>query len=125
MPRLAHLPGSTTMNRSAWILLFLAGCGGGVGSSDGSGPRPASGAHVYFLNFDGQALTSGADDPAANRSSLLGTSVTLPAYIAGDVARATKIQAIVSEVDAILAPYDVAVVTTRPASGSYDMLVAG
>jgi hypothetical protein len=112
------------MKRFAWIVLFLAGCGGG-GSSDGSGPRLASGAHVYFLNFDGQALTSGADDPAANRSSLLGTSVTLPAYIAGDVARATKIQAIVSEANAILAPYDVALVTTRPASGSYDMLVAG
>jgi len=101
-------------------LLLLAGC-----SASTSGPNPASGANVYYLNFEGQTLTPGADNPATNTSELLSGSVSLPAYLAGDAQRATKIQTIVHEVEAILAPYDIAVVTSRPASGAYDMVVAG
>jgi hypothetical protein len=104
------------------MLLCLAACGG---SSSASGPNPPSGANVYYLNFEGQSLTAGPDDPALNRSQLLSGSVTLPAYLAGDAQRGTKIQSLVTEVQSILAPYDIAVVTSRPASGSYDMLVAG
>jgi hypothetical protein len=113
--------GSKTMKGMVWCLLFFAGCGG----SSAAGPNPASGANVFFLRFEGQTLTPGVDDPVTNTSSLLSNSVTFPAYLAADAQRATKIQAIVHEVEAILAPYDIAVVTTRPASGAYDMLVAG
>jgi len=119
------------MKKVTSILLLLAGCGGGGGGGDTpSGgptpsPNPASGAHVYYLNFDGQTLTAGPDDPVTNSSQLVFGTTTLPAYLAGDPQRTTKIQAMVSEVTAILAPYDIAVVTARPASGSYDMLVAG
>jgi hypothetical protein len=109
------------MKRRAWIFLFLTGCGG----SSAVTPNPPSGAHVYYLNFGGQALTSGPDNPVLNVSQSLSGSFTAPAYLTGDAQRATKIQAIVNEVKAILAPYDVAVVTQRPASGAYDMVVAG
>lgn len=108
------------MKRLMLSVLVIAGCG-----SDSSGPNPASGANVYYLNFDGAGLTPGADDPSANQSQLVSNSVTIPAYLAGDAQRTSKIQTLIDEVEAILAPYDVAVVTTRPSSGEYDMLIAG
>jgi hypothetical protein len=59
-------------------------------------------------------------------SSLVQKPFTAPPYLAGDPDRAAKIAAIVAEVQQVLAPYDVAVVTTRPAPGvAYDLLVAG
>jgi hypothetical protein len=109
------------MKRLVWAALVVAGCGG----SDSSGPNPPSGANVYYLNFEGQSLSAGTDDPVTNKSQILSGSVTMPAYLAGDAQRAAKIQTLVSEVRAVLAPYDIDVVTTRPASGTYDMLVAG
>jgi len=87
--------------------------------------RPASGAHVYFLQFEGQTLTPGVDNPPANVSQLVSTTTTVPRYLANDPQRASKIQAIVSEVSVILAPYDISIVTARPATGTYDMAVAG
>jgi hypothetical protein len=105
----------------ALALLVGAGCGSDVTAA----PRPATGAHTLFLQFEGQALSPGVDDPAANRSSLLSGSVAIPAYLAGDPQRAAKLQALVAETASILAPYDILLVTSRPASGSYDMVVAG
>ena len=84
-----------------------------------------SAVHTYYLNFEGQALTAGNDDPTTNTSSILINPFTAPPYLMNDAQRTTKIAAIVSEVQTILAPYDLAVTTTRPASGTYDMLVAG
>jgi hypothetical protein len=98
--------------------MFLAGCNAATQESH-------SHANVYYLNFEGQTLTPGADDPVTNTSQLLAGTVTLPAYLAGDPQRVAKIQAIVNDVESILQPYDITVVTTRPASGRYDMLVAG
>jgi hypothetical protein len=109
------------MKKLGWILVFLAACS----SSDGTQPNPPSGANVYYLNFEGQALTAGPDDPVLNQSQIINSTVTFPAYLAGDPQRVSKIQAIVAEVQQVLAPYDIAVVTARPSSGTYDMLVAG
>lgn len=111
------------MRPLACLLLVAAACGGS--SSSGSGPKPASGAHVLFLQADGQVLTAGPDDPATNTSQLVSGTTTLPAYRAGDGARAAQVRAIVDEVKAVLAPYDVLVTTTRPASGGYDLVVLG
>jgi hypothetical protein len=93
---------------------------------DASPDAMRSTVHVYYLNFEGQALTmAAADDPAANKSSLIMASYTVPPFLANDAQRTTKIAAIVAEVQGVLAPYDVTVTTARPASGPYDMLVAG
>lgn len=94
-------------------------------SSEPSTQNPASGANVYYLNFGGQVLTPGADNPTTNTSQLVGGTVTLPAYLAADPQRSAKIQAIVDEVQATLAPYDISMVVSRPASGTYDLVVAG
>jgi len=85
----------------------------------------ASRTNIYFLNFDGQVLTPGADDPVQNRSQLISQTVAIPTYLAGDPKRAAKIQSIIREVKAILAPYNIKIVTSRPQSGPYDMMVAG
>jgi hypothetical protein len=85
----------------------------------------ASRTDIYFLNFDGQVLTPGADDPVQNRSQLISQTVAIPTYLAGDPKRAAKIQSIIREVKAILAPYNIKIVTSRPQSGPYDMMVAG
>jgi hypothetical protein len=110
------------MRRLTWLFVCLAGCSS---SSEPSPHNPASGANVYYLNFEGAALVAGADNPATNTSQLLSGSVTLPAYLAADPQRSAKIQAIVDEVRATLAPYDISVVVSRPTSGTYDMVVAG
>jgi len=101
-------------------LLGVSGCGSGS-----SAAQPPSGAHVLYLQFEGQALHPGADDARANASALVATTVTLPAYLAADAQRATRTQAISDEVEALLRPYDVLVTRARPASGSYDMVVLG
>ncbi|MFT3913501.1 MAG: hypothetical protein QM704_05195 [Anaeromyxobacteraceae bacterium] len=117
------------MRPLACLLLALASLGGALaacgGSSSGSGPKSASGAHVLFLQAEGQVLTPGLDDPSTGTSQLVSGTTTLPAYRAGDAARAAKLQAIVDEVKAVLAPYDVLVTTARPASGGFDLVVLG
>jgi hypothetical protein len=111
-----------TLRRLTWLFVCLAGCSN---SAEPSPHNPASGANVYYLNFEGGSLVAGADNPTTNTSQLLNASVTLPAYLAADPQRAVKIQAIVDEVRAALAPYDISVVVSRPTSGTYDMVVAG
>lgn len=110
------------MRRAALLLLLLAGCGGAGG---GAGVNPPSGKHVLFLNFEGQTLDQGADDPVLGKSALVGTSTTFPPYLMTDVGRTTKIRSILAQVQTILAPYDVLVTTSRPAAAGYDMIVAG
>jgi hypothetical protein len=129
------------------VVCAAIGCGGGksatpdaakvidaAATADSGAPDAAapmfdampSAVHTYYLNFEGQALTAGGtDDPATNTTSIITASYTMPAYLAADAARTTKIAAIVSEVQTILAPYDITVTTTRPASGAYDMMAAG
>ena len=127
------------------VLCAAIGCGGGGGSTsdarvidaaaiaDGSPDATPpmldampTAVHTYYLNFEGQALTMGTDDPATNVSSaIVKATFTAPPYLMNDAQRATKIAAIVGEVQTLLAPYDITVTTTRPASGTYDMMVAG
>lgn len=123
------------MRASLLVLILAAACGGGGGSHDpdarGAADAPvtadapaAAAGHVVYLAFDGETVTPGTDDPVKTTSPLPSKAYTAK-YLPNDAARTTKIDAIVTEVRAILAPYDVALVTTRPASGSYDLIVVG
>lgn len=79
--------------------------------------------HTLYINTEGVAIAPGLDDAITNKSSVVAAAQTLKPWLMTDAARLTKITNLVTEVQAILLPYDVAIVTTRPASGSYDMLV--
>jgi hypothetical protein len=82
---------------------------------------PPTGLHRLYLDFDGEALAPGADDATRSRSHLVGAEVTVPPF-SGEPA---DVRAIVASVQATLASFDVEVVATRPADGSYDMIVFG
>lgn len=132
---------------SCAFALTMIACGGSKGAPDaapshadapGTADAPStadapppptdampSSVHTYYLNFEGQALTPGADDPATNTSTIPSSPYTVPPYLMNDAQRTTKIAALVAEVSTILAPYDVTITTTRPATGPYDMMVAG
>lgn len=124
---------------------LAAGCGvqlegGGAGvTPDGSTTTPGDGAppgidaaprcangRVVYLNFEGQTLTDGPSDATQNRASWMTIAQgTAPRYRAGAADRDLQIQTIVDGVRAILAPYPIDVVTTRPATGPYVMIVYG
>jgi hypothetical protein len=83
-------------------------------------------ARSVYLNFDGQTLTRGRSDATTNHAEwMLIEQGTAPPYLAGDANRAAAIEAIVTGVRTQLARFPIAVATTRPASGSYVMIVFG
>src|SRR5689334_8236233 len=93
-------------------------------SIDGAVARCAS--RTVFLNFDGQALQKGPSDATTNRASWMAVSAgTAPPYLNGNGNRNAQIQAITDGVRAALAQFPVTVVTTRPISRSYVMVVFG
>jgi hypothetical protein len=128
------------------LCLLAAGCGvqidgGGTnnGPPDGStnpmidasipgvdaAPRCANGRSIY-LNFEGQTLIDGPSDATTNRASWMTiTQGTAPRYKSGAADRAQQIQVIVDGVKAQLAGFPIDVVTTRPATGPYVMIVYG
>lgn len=116
-----------------FVLMLAAACGGGGGAHDpdargaadaGADAPVAAAGHVVYLAFDGETVMPGADDPLHDTTPLPSKAYTAK-YLPNDAARATKIDAIVAEARAIVAPYDLAFVTTRPSSGSYDLIVLG
>jgi len=87
---------------------------------------PTCSQRTLFLNFEGQTLTAGTSDATANQASwLIRASGNAPRYLAGDPGRDAKIQTIVDGVRGQLALFPITVVTTRPASGEYVMVVLG
>jgi hypothetical protein len=82
---------------------------------------------VVFLSFEGEALTRAAvSDARLNRASWMQiASGTAPRYRSNDGDRANQIQAIVDGVRAQLSQFPITVVTTRPATGDYVMIVYG
>src|SRR6185436_11240202 len=91
-------------------------------STDAAMARCAS--RTVFLNFDGQALQQGPSDATMNRASWMQVAAgTAPRYLNGNGNRDATIQAIVNGVRAQLAQFPVTVVTTRPNSRSYVMIV--
>ena len=83
---------------------------------------------VVYLNFDGQTLTdAAASDATQNRVSWMAgrTSGTATPFQQGNANRAQIIADITQGVRAALAQFPVTVVTTRPATGQYVMIVYG
>jgi len=82
---------------------------------------------VVFLQFEGQALSDApTSDSTQNQASWMTIpNGTAPPYHAGSATRAADIQAIVDGVTAQLSGFPITVVTTRPTSGNYIMIVYG
>jgi hypothetical protein len=82
---------------------------------------------TVFLNFDGQALQQGPSDATTNSASWMTgrTTGTAPPYLNGNGARDATIQQIVNGVRVQLSQFPITVVTTRPTSRSYVMIVFG
>jgi hypothetical protein len=94
-------------------------------------PQTASplpmGAHAVYLNFDGVTLTkcTPADSRANCTDQIKQDPSVIPPYMDGDPNRQVRIDFIVTTVQRALAPYSVDIVTTRPTSGDYFMVVLG
>lgn len=111
-----------------------AGGGGGGDSGGGSvdaavgidAPACANG-RVVYLNFTGQALSQAAtSDATQNRASWMQIqNGVAPIYRSGNANRLADITAITDGVRAQLSQFPVTVVTQRPATGPYVMIVFG
>ena len=101
----------------------LAGTDGATG---GDAATCANG-RVVYLNFDGVTLTAAAtSDATQNRASWMQQQAgTAPRYRTGSANRQADITAITDGVRAQLSQFPVTVVTQRPATGSYVMIVFG
>jgi hypothetical protein len=82
-----------------------------------------------FLSFEGETLTDGAaSDAKQNIASWMQggvTTATIPRYRTGAADRATQINTIVTAAKNRLAAFGIDVVTTRPVTGDYMMIVFG
>jgi hypothetical protein len=84
-------------------------------------------ARSVYLNFEGVNLTKGAtSDATQNMAAWMNKATgTAPAFRAGLGTRATDITQITTGVTQALMPFHVQVVTTRPTTGPYQMVVFG
>jgi hypothetical protein len=91
-----------------------------------NGPACMNG-RVVYLNFEGQTLNdAAASDATLNRASWMQIATgTAPKFLAANANRAMIIAAITQGVRDQLAQFPVTVVTQRPASGPYVMIVYG
>jgi hypothetical protein len=81
---------------------------------------------VVYLNFEGVTLTRGTSDATQNRAAWLQrASGTAPKYRANSASRLTDIQQITDGIRQQLADFPITVVTERPATGPYVMIVFG
>lgn len=137
------------MRSSLLLLMLLAGCeedllanmhdAGSVDAADamldapGRCTAPMTDAHpalhTIYANFDGVMLskcTNGmASDSRANCTDIVPGDTTFPPFMDGNPARDGFIGQILYAAQRALAPYSIDIVTTRPASGSYHMMVFG
>lgn len=96
------------------------------GDPQPDGPPVCANGRVVYLNFDGQALTQGPSDATQNRASWMTiTSGAAPKYKAAATDRLQQIQNITDGVRAELSSFPVTVVTQRPQTGPYVMIVLG
>jgi hypothetical protein len=105
---------------------------GDATSTDSSNPPPIDApaqcsGRVVYLNFEGQTLTDAlASDATQNRASWLNkASGSATAFQVGVANRAQIISDITTGVRAALSQFPITVVTTRPATGPYVMIVYG
>lgn len=85
--------------------------------------------YAIYLAFEGGAVSPGADDAAAGTSSVVEDAVDLPAFSVDRFATAKPRGEILEDLRAHVAglyePFAVDVVTERPASGAYLMVMVG
>jgi len=91
----------------------------------------AAGREVLYLNFsDGteNVVQADSDDASRNRS-MMGAVTPYPAFAwpgADDAdARSALVRDLTRQIDEAFAPYDIVVTATRPAAGSYTMVMVG
>jgi hypothetical protein len=129
------------MKSCTLLLVLLAACGSDDGGKTiDAGPRPdaapscppqggalATGDHTLFVAFEGVTLTLGdCDDAKTNCSSLVAqASTVVPPFLMAETNRATRVATIKGMVQDALSAFSIDVVTTRPATGDYWMVVAG
>lgn len=108
-----------------------AGNGGGNDSgtqSQGDGGMNAAcpNNRKVFLEFNGVTIARAAtSDAVNNQASWIGANATIPPWRQGSSTRATDIATVVAGVKSRLAQTPIDVVTTRPATGPYVMIVFG
>src|SRR4051794_16328549 len=78
-------------------------------------------AHTLFLATEGLTLSPG-DDATMDQSTFVTVPKPLVGFLVSDPDRATRIAELVTELETILAPYDISIVNTRPASGPYHVV---
>ena len=126
--------------RQLWLAIGLVGCGdSGNKTADAQLDGPAHGdaaidapafvpgaamSHTLFLQTEGVLLVLGNSDATMNKSPLLTSDQTLASWRGSDAQRTTELAGIVTQMRTVLAPYHIDVVTTRPALGPYDMIIA-
>jgi hypothetical protein len=105
----------------------------GEGLAEGTRTVAANGAaQVLYLNFDGVTLSPGSDNATTNTSSIVKASSSLPKFNHKRFkmqnffqSRSSAIKKIVDKVKGYYDKLNVKVVTTRPSSGAYTMIVIG
>jgi hypothetical protein len=95
-------------------------------------PNPSTdagggGTYTVYLNADGVTLTkSNCDNATTNCTHLIMQSqAVVPPFMNGAANRDSVIAEIAAHIEEVLLPYSIDVVTTRPASGPYYMIVLG
>jgi hypothetical protein len=110
-----------------------AGGGGGGSNIDAAvqqqvdaAPACANGRKLY-LNFDGVTITQAATSDSTTNAAkwLTNASAAVPAWRSGSGTRATEITEVVDGVRARLSMTDIEVVTARPSTTPYVMIVFG
>jgi hypothetical protein len=92
-----------------------------------SAPPACANGRVVYLAFEGETITYAATtDATANQASWIGVNTAnVPPYHQSNTNRNTQITNITNGVTAVLSSYPITVVTQRPTSGSYVMVVFG
>src|SRR5262249_47567232 len=88
------------------------------------GSRSPLDRHILYLNFDGAAIQSGRCSDAPTNCSLVNRTGGTFNFPPADLTSSAK-QSIIDQVTAYYRDFNVEVVTTRPASGSYSMTMIG
>jgi hypothetical protein len=103
------------------------GGGGGDGGTQTDAAAVCFNGRVVYLNFDGVTLTdAAASDATQNRASWMTIPAgTAPPYKSGVQNRLQLIQDVTDGVRSQLASFPITVVTARPATGPYVMIVLG
>ncbi len=103
--------------------------GGGGGKMDAAidAPPACANGRKLFLEFLGVTLTDDATSDATTNKArwLTSASAVIPPWRQGGANRAAEIQQVIDGVKARLSGTPIEVVTTRPASGPYVMVVLG